>query len=114
MKHQTIVHDGYKYSVESLVGATLNHKVKTVEIETLGLFSRAPNNDTFLSFVAHMKQTNEADLKYPIILAEDGTVLDGYHRIAKSMVGGKETIKYVIIKNADLPPFIEEVKGDAK
>lgn len=45
--------------------------------------------------VSHIKAVNEADLEMPIILDEDGEVMDGRHRIMKAMLLGKETIKAV-------------------
>lgn len=45
--------------------------------------------------VGHMKSVIKADLKYPIILDEDGELLDGRHRLMKALLEGKETIKAV-------------------
>jgi hypothetical protein len=46
-------------------------------------------------FVMHMKAIEDADLSYPIILDEDGELMDGRHRIMKAMMLGNETIKVV-------------------
>ena len=35
---------------------------------------------------------NEADLSFPIILAANGEVMDGRHRIAKAALEGRPTI----------------------
>ena len=45
--------------------------------------------------VMHMKTVNDADLNYPIILDEDGEIMDGRHRIMKALLTGAETIKAV-------------------
>ena len=45
--------------------------------------------------MGHMKSVNSANLKYPIILDEDGEVMDGRHRIMKAMLENKKTIKAV-------------------
>jgi hypothetical protein len=45
--------------------------------------------------VMHMKAILDADLKYPIILDEDGEIMDGRHRIMKAMPLGLNTIKAV-------------------
>lgn len=45
--------------------------------------------------VTHMQAVNDADLEMPIILDEDGEVMDGRHRIMKALLLGKETIKAV-------------------
>jgi hypothetical protein len=39
---------------------------------------------TWRSLVEHIKLIDEADLSYPIILACDGSVMDGRHRLAKA------------------------------
>jgi len=56
-----------------------------------------------LNFVAHMHQVYEADLSYPIILDEDGYVMDGRHRIAKALFLGLKTIKAVRFERTPLP-----------
>lgn len=45
--------------------------------------------------VMHMKAVLEADLSYPIILDEDGGLMDGRHRIMRALLEGKDTIKAV-------------------
>lgn len=47
------------------------------------------------AMVTHMNAVNEADLDYPIILDEDGEILDGRHRIMKALLIGAKTIKAV-------------------
>jgi hypothetical protein len=50
---------------------------------------------TIREMVGHMKAVLEADLKYPIILDEDGEIMDGRHRLMKAILEGKKTIKAV-------------------
>jgi len=50
---------------------------------------------TMRDMVMHMKAIQSADLKHPIILDEDGEIMDGRHRVMKAMLTGKETIKAV-------------------
>ena len=40
----------------------------------------------------HIRRMNKADLQYPIILDDTGYICDGWHRLLKSIIGGKETI----------------------
>ena len=52
--------------------------------------------------VMHMNAVNDADLSHPIILDEDGELMDGRHRIMKAMLNGEKTIKAVRFdKNPD-------------
>lgn len=50
---------------------------------------------TFREMVMHMRAVNDADLSFPIILDEDGELMDGRHRLMKAMLEGAETIKAV-------------------
>lgn len=43
----------------------------------------------------HMKAVNEADMAYPIILDEDGDLMDGRHRLMHAMLNEHKTIKAV-------------------
>ena len=59
-------------------------------------------------FVMHMKAVLEADLSYPIILDEDGELLDGRHRLMKAMFENHKTIKAVRFDENPPPCRIEE------
>jgi hypothetical protein len=50
---------------------------------------------TLREMVMHMKAVQDADLSKPIILDEDGEILDGRHRLMKAMLLGEPTIKAV-------------------
>jgi len=50
---------------------------------------------TLREMVMHMRAVNDADLDKPIILDEDGELMDGRHRLMKAMLIGNETIKAV-------------------
>jgi hypothetical protein len=50
---------------------------------------------TLREMVMHIKAVNDADMSYPIILDEDGELMDGRHRIMKALLDGRKTIKAV-------------------
>ena len=54
-------------------------------------------------FAAHMRKVLEADLSYPIILAPNGVIMDGRHRLAKAILEGRETIKAVRFNDPPTP-----------
>lgn len=58
-------------------------------------------NENISDFIFHMKRVNECDYNYPIILDDFGQVADGYHRICKAIIDGKETIKAIRLN--DMP-----------
>ena len=50
---------------------------------------------TLRQMVMHCKAIINADLSHPIILDEDGEIMDGRHRIMRALLEEKETIKAV-------------------
>ncbi len=60
------------------------------------------------NLVMHMKAVQAADLKFPIILDEDGEVMDGRHRIMKAMLTGAKTIKAVRFDENPEPDEVEK------
>lgn len=50
---------------------------------------------TLREMVTHMRAVLDADLTMPIILDEDGEIMDGRHRLMKAMLKGSKTIKAV-------------------
>ena len=60
-------------------------------------------------FAKHWKRANETDLNYPIILDDDGFIMDGWHRVAKALFLGLATIKAV---RFDVTPDCDYIKSD--
>lgn len=50
---------------------------------------------TLREMVMHIQVVLDADLDYPIILDEDGEILDGRHRLMKAIYMKRDTIKAV-------------------
>ena len=63
----------------------------------------------FKSFIQHCKRVQEANLEYPIILDDEGSVADGYHRIAKAIMNGDTTIK--AIRMEEMPAASNEIEN---
>lgn len=62
---------------------------------------------TLRDMLTHIKAVESADLNYPIILDEDGIIMDGRHRIMKVILGGETTIKAVRFDKNPSPCKIE-------
>ncbi len=58
--------------------------------------------------VMHMNAVNAADLSKPIILDEDGELMDGRHRLMKAMLLGDKSIKVVRFDENPTPDEIDE------
>jgi hypothetical protein len=54
----------------------------------------------------HAKLMNETDLQFPIILSQDGGVMDGMHRVCKALILGRETISAVRFKQDPEPDYV--------
>lgn len=63
---------------------------------------------TIRQLIMHMKTVNDADLSFPIILDEDGDLMDGRHRIMKALLTGAKTIKAVRFEDNPSPCKIHE------
>jgi hypothetical protein len=61
---------------------------------------------TWRALVEHMQLVDAADLSYPIILAADGGVMDGRHRLAKALREGRATIDTVQFTDDPPPDYI--------
>lgn len=84
----------HSWSVPRLFELSRNLPVMEVPINHLSLYYTYEKL-TLRDMVMHMNAINGADLDKPIILDEDGELMDGRHRLMKAMLLGKETIKAV-------------------
>jgi len=94
-------YQGKTYLVSDLLKAASSLPVEEVELPNLPgieeIFETWPWDEgwTLREFIQHLTRTQDADMNSPILLAPDGAVLDGYHRICKAAVTGEETLKVV-------------------
>lgn len=61
---------------------------------------------TWRGLVFHVILMDEVDLAYPIILAADGAVMDGMHRVATALRLGHTDIEAVQFESDPLPDHI--------
>lgn len=62
--------------------------------------SREP---TLREVAKHFDRMQSVDMAYPIILNEDGSLMDGGHRLCKALLEGKTTIKAVQFREMPKP-----------
>jgi hypothetical protein len=67
---------------------------------------------TWTALVEHIRLIDAADLKFPIILAADGTVMDGMHRAAKALRTGCSDIEAVQFTSDPPPDYCDVQPGD--
>jgi hypothetical protein len=88
------------WSVERLWALARDLPVQTVPVESLlpileEMCCILPDERSCMHMARHAKRVLEADLSHPVILAEDGALFDGSHRIAKAWVLGLKVIQVV-------------------
>lgn len=84
----------HHWSVPRLFELSKDLKVMDIPLNHLNVWY-SYEKLTLRDMVMHMNAVNKADLTKPIILDEDGELMDGRHRIMKAMLTGKTTIKAV-------------------
>ena len=98
------------WDVDRLVLSTRDFPVRAVPLsEIRELDSPICSEDELPSWralVAHVVLLDAADLSYPIILAADGSVMDGRHRLAKALREGRGTIDAVQFAEDPPPDYV--------
>jgi hypothetical protein len=74
---------------------TINFKL---DLRSICLNDNVWGELSMYSIINHFRQSLDADLKHPIIIGEDGLILDGWHRIVKAIIQNKRYIKAVKFK----------------
>lgn len=83
----------HSWSVARLFELSRDFPVMEIPLDHLNVFAKY--DLTLREMVMHFKAVKNADLKKPIILDEDGEIMDGRHRIMKALLIGAKTIKAV-------------------
>ena len=84
----------HHWSVSRLMQLSKDLPIKEVPLDYLNVWHNYEKL-SLRNLVMHMKAVQAADLDCPIIVDEDGEIMDGRHRIMKAMLLGIETIKVV-------------------
>ena len=84
----------HSWSVARLFELVRELPVMDVPLEHLNMYNTYEKL-TLREMVMHMKAVLDADLDKPIILDEDGEIMDGRHRLMKAMLHNVPTIKVV-------------------
>jgi hypothetical protein len=97
----------HSWSVAKLFELTRNMPIMEIPLDHLNVYG-VYEKLTYREMVMHMKAVQDADLSMPIILDEDGELMDGRHRLMKAMLTGAETIKAVRFDENPTPDRVSE------
>lgn len=93
---------GHVWSVSRLIDLSADLQVMSIPLQHLNI-SDTYSCLTLREMAAHVEAVNNSNLKYPIILDEDGEIMDGRHRLIKAILQGNKTIKAVRFQENPLP-----------
>lgn len=111
LDQQTFNDKGKRWFVSRLIEKTKDLPVQEMPMTALNTCYLQPRSDNMAEFVNHVRKVLDADLKYPIILDDEGYVMDGRHRIAKALLEGHETIKFVRFEETPSPDYVVPEEG---
>ena len=98
------------WDVDRLITLSSGLPRKWLRIADLGELDREWHGEdgppTWRQLVEHIQLINDADLSYPIILAANGEVMDGRHRIAKAALANRDTIECVQFEEDPPPDYV--------
>ena len=97
----------HHWSIPRLFELSKDLPVMNIPLNHLNIYYKY-EDVTLRNMVMHMKAVNEANLDYPIILDEDGDIMDGRHRLMKALLTGAKTIKAVRFEKNPEPCRIDD------
>lgn len=95
-----------EWLISNLISLTSELPIQEMPLEHLNIYNLYPKINSTRDFVTHIKGVLKADLTCPIILDDEGYVMDGRHRIAKALLEEHKTIKFVRFEKTPRPDFI--------
>ena len=99
------------WDVDRLIRLSSGLPVRAVPLTEIRELDEAVFGDdeppTWRSFAAHANLLAQADLRYPIIRASNGAVMDGMHRVAKALMQDRGSIDAVQFAADPAPDFVD-------
>jgi hypothetical protein len=106
-KEQTCSVGRHVWSVARLVELSKDLPVMEIPLDHLDLW-HTYEKLSMREMVMHMNAVNAANLTTPIIMDEDGSIMDGRHRLMRAMLNGCDTILAVRFDENPTPCNVKE------
>jgi len=100
------------WDVRRLVELTCDFPIEQIqladiaELDETHWYGLEGDSPTCRSLLQHMQLIDEADLGYPVILDQDGRVMDGMHRVCRAARDGIDRIPAVRFNVNPEPDFV--------
>lgn len=99
-----VSYKGKDFSIAEIIKYSEKTPTTIVPIEAIDhSIDITSGNTDILEFSEHVNRVIKADMKYPIILAPNGYLLDGRHRLARGLIDKHNTVKVKRLKG--MPPY---------
>lgn len=101
------------WDVDRLIELSRDLPVETVavadiaEVDTDYWFGVGPYRSTVRAVAEHAALIREVETQWPIILANDGRVMDGMHRVARALMDGRATVDAVRFAETPSPDHVD-------
>lgn len=76
------------------------------ELDETHWYAHEGDSPTCRSLLEHMNLIDEVDSSYPIILDQDGRVMDGMHRVCRAVRDGKKQVPAVRFRTTPDPDYL--------
>ena len=108
--HENKFRDGNKiWAVTNLIEQAEDLPVFDLPLCCINLGSRVWHPVESAKVLAeHMKRVLSVDTSKPVILDEDGYIMDGWHRVARALLDGESTIPAVRFEKTPPADWVEE------
>lgn len=101
--------NGHDYSICDLIEYSKNIQTRIACISSLCLnYKIIDPTWTLVQEAEGIKRALNVDTKYPILVAPDGFLLDGRHRLIKTILDGETKVKYKRLQ--DMPGYYRKTK----
>ena len=97
----------HHWSVARLLELSKSLPVMEIPLDHLNVYHKYKPL-TLREMVMHIRTVDSADLSFPIILDEDGEIMDGRHRVMKALLNGEKTIKAVRFNENPVPCRVDD------
>ena len=99
------------WDVDRLIALSRDFPVMTVPLSSLGEIDSnywsLDEHSTIREIAEHVLLVDAADTTYPIILAASGRIMDGMHRVIRTLIGGGSSISAVQFEIDPLPDYLD-------
>jgi hypothetical protein len=99
------------WDVDRLIRLSKDLPIREVRLETITevdavYWFPGRQKPTVRKIVEHVRLIGEVDLSYPVILGVDGRVMDGMHRIARSLLENRASVPAVRFQVQPAPDYV--------